>query len=364
LTAEYGSGKSWTAEVSRELVDPNISDNRRPPKDERDLAIAARNGHVISLNNLSGLPPWLSDSLCSILDGGGLATRELYSDADEVIFSGARPVILNGIEDVATRPDLADRAIHLELRRMDEAKLKTEDELRAEFRNARPRILGVLLDAVTCALARVAEVHLDRKPRRLDFAKWVEAAAPAIGLKPGEFLAAYVENREGASAAALESSPFAQAVREMIEASSTGEWQGSATEILFAVTTDERKKLHGWPMTARKASSVLRTFAPCLRANGIGVEEGDKHSRSRRTTYRLWRIERSDGPSEGCRSGNHSHATGAGDVENVDSKDTKLPKDLFSTSRAKTEWTDPEEGGEPPDDVYDREERAAIQDEG
>jgi hypothetical protein len=43
--------------------------------------------------------------------GGGFAVRQLYTDQDEVLFDAQRPVILNGIEDVVDRPDLADRAI-------------------------------------------------------------------------------------------------------------------------------------------------------------------------------------------------------------------------------------------------------------
>ena len=47
--------------------------------------------------------------------GGGFAVRQLYTDQDEVLFEAARPVILNGIEDIVERPDLADRAVFLTL---------------------------------------------------------------------------------------------------------------------------------------------------------------------------------------------------------------------------------------------------------
>jgi hypothetical protein len=320
LTAEHGCGKSWLAEAVRRQVDPNIADNRRPPKDERDLAIAARNGHVISLNNLSGIQPWLSDALCSVLDGGGLSTRELHTDADETIFAGARPVILNGIEDVATRPDLADRAVHIALRRMDEGKLMEEEALRADLKIACPVILGALLDAVACGLRRWNEVKLNRKPRRLDFARWVEAAAPALGLKPGEFLSAYVENRAGASAAALEASPCALAIRDLVE--QLGEWRGSATELLQRVTTEERKRVHGWPSTARKLSSVLRTFAPCLRANGIEVLSDGKDSGSRRSLLHLRKVAAQ--PFEPFGSSASASVT---ELRTVEARDPKLPKD-------------------------------------
>src|SRR5262249_31369897 len=150
-------------------------------------------------------------------------------------------------------------------------------QLRAEL----PGILAGLLDAVACSLRRKDEVQLDRKPRLLDFARWVEAAAPALGLKPGEFLSAYVANREGASAVALESSPFALAVRDLVE--QRGEWSGSATDLLARVTTDERKRLHGWPPNPRKVASVLRTFVPSLRANGIEVLDDGQDPKSRRS---------------------------------------------------------------------------------
>lgn len=35
------------------------------PRDERELFIAASNGHVLAFDNLSGLPHWLSDTLCA-----------------------------------------------------------------------------------------------------------------------------------------------------------------------------------------------------------------------------------------------------------------------------------------------------------
>ena len=42
---------------------------------------------------------------------GGFSSRTLYTDADEVIFQAKRRVILNGIEELATRGDLLDRAL-------------------------------------------------------------------------------------------------------------------------------------------------------------------------------------------------------------------------------------------------------------
>ena len=84
-------------------------------REERDLLIAANNSHVLAFDNLSGLPHALSDAFCRLATGASFGLRQLYTDADEVLFQAARPILLNGIEDVISRPDLADRALFLTL---------------------------------------------------------------------------------------------------------------------------------------------------------------------------------------------------------------------------------------------------------
>ena len=55
-----------------------------PPGDyeDRDLFIAS-NGHVLAFDNVSGLPQWISDTLCRLATGGGFAVRQLYTHQDE-----------------------------------------------------------------------------------------------------------------------------------------------------------------------------------------------------------------------------------------------------------------------------------------
>src|SRR5206468_10323084 len=116
------------------------------PRELRDLAIAAGNGWILAFDNVSTIPIWTSDALCSLSTGGGFSTRELYSDSDEKIFDSMRPVILNGIRDIVTRPDILDRCIVVLLPVITEDKRRQEAELRRAFESARPRILGAVLD--------------------------------------------------------------------------------------------------------------------------------------------------------------------------------------------------------------------------
>jgi hypothetical protein len=148
LSGEQGSAKSTFSAILRALLDPNTAPLRALPREDRDLFIAATNGHVLAFDNVSGLAAWISDTLCRLATGGGFAVRQLYTDQDEVLFDAARPVILNGIEEIVTRPDLADRALFLTLEPIPEERRRPEAELWASFDIQRPLILGVLLNAM------------------------------------------------------------------------------------------------------------------------------------------------------------------------------------------------------------------------
>jgi hypothetical protein len=111
LQGEQGSAKSTAQGILRAVIDPSTTPLRSAPREERDLVIAAENSWVVSFDNLSGLPIWLSDALCRLSTGGGLSTRQLYTDREEILFEAKRPLVMNGIADVASRPDLLDRSL-------------------------------------------------------------------------------------------------------------------------------------------------------------------------------------------------------------------------------------------------------------
>src|SRR6478752_6620144 len=157
VSGEQGSAKTVLSKILRALIDPNAAPVRTAPREERDLFIAAGNGHLLAFDNLSELQAWASDALCRLASGGSFALRRLYTDQDEVLFQAARPIVLNGIEDVVTRPDLADRAIFLTLPHVQEERRRAENEIWREFDSAQPQILGALLDAASRGLRAVPE---------------------------------------------------------------------------------------------------------------------------------------------------------------------------------------------------------------
>jgi hypothetical protein len=273
LQGEHGSGKSTACRMARALVDPNTAPLRSEPREPRDLMIAANNGWVIALDNLSGIQAWQSDCLCRLSTGGGFSTRTLYENDEETIFDATRPVIINGIEEVATRADLLDRCLLLNLPRIEQIQRRPEAELWQAFEDARPRILGALFSAVAAALRNLPTTNLPVLPRMADFAIWATAAEPALGLAPGTFLATYQSNRNAGNEVALESSPVGKAVMDFV--AEISEWKGTSTELLEQLESraeEKTKRLDGWPKGARALSGAMKRLAPNLRTAGVGVE--------------------------------------------------------------------------------------------
>jgi hypothetical protein len=187
---EQGSAKSCAARMQRQVTDPNENPLRSPPKEERDLMAQAACNRCVALDNLSSLPSWLSDSICRLATGGGHSARTLYTDLEEISLAVKRPLILNGIEDVATRPDLAERVLQIKLETIPDEKRISEKDLWREFEKQRPVIFSGLLNALACALRELPNVILDSLPRMADAALWATAgpgvAACGNRLQAGE----------------------------------------------------------------------------------------------------------------------------------------------------------------------------------
>src|SRR6516225_12034600 len=288
ISGEQGSAKTVLSKLLRALVDPNVAAVRALPRDERELMIAANNGHVLAFDNLSGLSPWLSDALCRLASGGSFAVRRLYTNDEEVLFKAARPTLLNGIEDVIGRSDLADRAIFMTLGPIAEEQRRSEAELWREFELARPWFLGALLDATVDGLRTLASTQLTRLPRMADFALW--ATACERNLWPaGTFTRAYTANRETAVEGMVDSNPIAGCVRDfMIERSS---WTGSAADLL-RISVERAGQVAaniGWPKNPRALAGHLRRAQTSLRALGVDIS----FSREGRNGSRVIRMRRS-----------------------------------------------------------------------
>ncbi len=234
----------------------------------------------------------MSDALCRLSTGGGFSTRELYTDDEEIIFDSMRPVLINGIEELATRSDLLDRAICLYLPTIGDGARRTEQQLFADFENERPRILGAFLDAVAQALRNHPNTKLVNPPRMADFGVWAVAGEQGLDLPPGAFLSAYQANRADANSLALEVCVLAPVIQEFV--SGQGLWEGTAQDLLDELDgmdrTEKFRSRRDWPKSAQAIGKRLRRIAPNLRRVGIDVDFDRGSGKERRRIIRLEQV--------------------------------------------------------------------------
>lgn len=288
IQGEQGSAKSTTTKVLKAIVDPSELSLRNLPKEERDLSIAAKYTWVLAFDNLSGLTDTMSDALCKLSTGGGFATRKLHSDDDEAVFCFMRPVILNGIDDIAKRQDLLESSIVLVLPAIQEENRTDEKTFWISFQKAQPRILGALLDIISGAIKELPNTKLKTMPRMADFAQWATATEKVLGWNNGDFINSYNKNRHDAIDQGIYSDLVATAL--LVFMNGRARWEGTVAELLAELNRyiDEKTRTSkAWPSDKKLRARLIR-IAPALRTKGI--EFTDIGRKNNGVTIRLDRV--------------------------------------------------------------------------
>jgi hypothetical protein len=269
---EQGAGKSTACRVLSSLIDPRTSALRGVPREVRDLTAAARNSWLVCFDNLSRLPEELADAACRLATGGGFGGRQLYSDHDEAIFNATRPLVFNAIPDLGTaRPDFLDRALIVEFLSITPEMRRDEARFWREFSERQPQILGALLDAAVAGLRNLPQVKLERPPRLADFALWVTACEEALGMQPGEAMAACQTNSAEARDLVLEASPLYKPLTELAREGFTGTVAELHTR-LDSMVSDALRRSVRWPKAPNGLGNALRRMTTNLRAAGVELQ--------------------------------------------------------------------------------------------
>jgi hypothetical protein len=273
-----GSGKSSMAKLLRESIDPSATDGLDVPRDASEFAQLLDHTAVPWFDNISKFQDWQADRLCAAITGGGFSKRELYSDAEDVLMSFRRTMIVTGINIPTAAPDLLERLILVELSpplvRLEEG------DLWRRFRETHPRILGGLLDALSGAMRERSGTVLAQPPRMADFARWAAAAAEALGYGADSFERVYRESFQRQTEEVIASDPVAVAIRELV--AEKGSWTGTASELLSALNDRNqgtgKSRDSDWPKRAAELGKRLRALTPTLREIGLTIEVNPSHT--------------------------------------------------------------------------------------
>jgi hypothetical protein len=283
LEGQQGAAKSTILSLLRSLLDPNTAVRLPNPKSEDDFIATVCSNRILTLDNLSEVPQWLSDALCRLSTGGAFAKRKLYTDNELTTGTYRAPAILTGIASLVERPDLLDRSIVIDLLHVGETRLAAP-ELAAAFDSDAPSILGAIFDAVSTGLAR--PIRPSNLPRMAEFARFVSSVESELAMQwnstkqltegdqeywyGGRFLQAYRNLQRTTSYAAVASNPVAELIEELLK--SHGEWKSDATGLLDKLrelNANRNFPLNGLPRTAATLGKELSRIAPDLKVLGI-----------------------------------------------------------------------------------------------
>ena len=228
LYGGQGSGKSTLQRLLLELVDPSGAD-LLTLKGFDDLHTSIIQHHFLPFDNLNYVSQQISDEFCRISTGGGFSKRKLYTDSEEVFFSYKRVLCLNGINIVATSPNLLDRAIILKLNRIPLNQRKTENELKEAIERAKSKILGAIFTILANIWQQVSKPPYPL-PRMADFSVYAYHISELLGFGGLQFLKAYTENQRTGTLEIVEAEPVANLLIKLID--ERGGFSGTAEQLL------------------------------------------------------------------------------------------------------------------------------------
>lgn len=266
IGGEQGSGKTLFTSVLHDLVDPSALPLRALPRSERELFIACANAHLLAFDNVSTIADWLSDAFCKIATGGGMSLRKLFTDDSEIYFEAIKPLLLNGIDEVVKRPDLASRAIIVALPSLAETDRIDTQQFREYFEACRPIAVGALLDLMARALSRLPTLKTERLSRMTGFCRIGIAIEDVFG-PPGCFMDAFDANRVDSATSLAERNPMVAAIRNL--AATKPNWRGNASDLAKLL---EPRMIPPRHLDPAALGGQLRRVAPVLRDIGISLE--------------------------------------------------------------------------------------------
>ncbi len=269
-----GAGKTTPMRIMKKLLDPSVLQGTLLPTKEAEFVQQAEHHAFLFFDNLSSISARMSDALARAATGDGFSSRELYTTDDDFIRIIQRPIALNGINQVISKPDLLDRSILIKVARIAENKREAEEQYWEAFNGLKPGILGAIFDVLSAALAIYPDVVLDAMPRMADFARLGSAVAIALGSTQAEFMSAYLDNIRLQHEEAIEASPVAKAIIRLMH--DFDDWEGFPSELLSILnkrdTTFDLSSSPLWPKAPEWMTRRVNEAQTNLETEGIHVE--------------------------------------------------------------------------------------------
>jgi len=269
----------------KSIVDPevNTTGQRISVKEENTILTVSKR-HCTFFDNASKVTAELSDFFCIVATGGVREVRKLYTTDEVVQQRFKNPVILNGINDMLFRGDLADRAIKVELEKNE----KDGDyaKIMKRFESKRAEFFGAILSLLVSYLQGREKFDEGLMPstRMKQFGILGTILEPKLGLENGEFIKLYEENKNESAANVIEGHPMFDPIQKIL-VEYHGEWKGTSTQLYEALVERTHKNLQS--SINKRVGGELTRIKQELRKHGIFYKE-ERESGTGRRLIRIW----------------------------------------------------------------------------
>jgi hypothetical protein len=341
LLGSQGAGKSSLEELIKMLVDPSIVKTFTFPRDLNELQQQLSHNYLVYYDNISTIRPWISDELCRAVSGSGSSKRQLYTDDDDVIRCFKRGVGMNGINLAATKPDLLDRSIIIELERIEDGEQRTPEDILKSFEEIKAPLLGYILDI----LVKVLD-HEENNPdkefkmyRMTEFSKYGEIIARCMGYSDNEFIRAYEQNRQIQVDEIIEFSQVATTIMCMMfeKYNDKDFWDGTPSELygeIKNIADTEKWNLNidtsdrYWPTNVKSFGRRLNEIIPTLNEKGLKITRYEEPDKKKTRKIKIRKVlsetsETSDGDNSRSKTDSFSDET-SDDIEKVSAENIDL----------------------------------------
>jgi len=287
-----GSAKTTMSLMTKMLIDPSKTPLLTMPEKAEKLPLIFHFHYFPIFDNCNYFSQEVSDMFCRACTGGGISTRKLYTDMDEITFSFHSPIILNGISAPSMSQDLIERSLIINLDRILEQNRKEKSIIEAKRDALLPKVRGYLMGVVAEAMGASSH-QATLLPRMADFARRADACTVAMGYGGGEFMEAYLNLAREAAKDAVRSDVLADSLLEYLEIN--GSWDGSASELLRVLSelAGQNSRSPHWPKdSTRLSDSLLGKLKPGLCAMGWNVQKAKAHGKR---SLKIWKDDVIDG---------------------------------------------------------------------
>lgn len=285
ISSAKGTGKTLLTKLIRSLVDPRTVQMNLTPKSEDDLKVQLNASYMVCFDNTAPLKESYSNILCSAITGSQDTKRRLYSDTAEVVLDLHNAVVLNGIDIVPYKSDLAERCLLFELDKISETKRKPESEFWSEFHKVKSQILGAIFEALDKARNEILPtLKVNKLHRMADAHKEMIAIAMSLGVSQEEFQRIFDDNLQKLQDAYIQSNPFVEAVLDYMRSISKN--VDEPAKKLFEKMKESVGNNGFFPKSPSALSRKLKENEDALRAAGY------EFSTHKEADYNYIRIER------------------------------------------------------------------------